>query len=178
RKLCRSICERKIMQDWLAATAQVNPQKTAIVFDGDTFTYRDLDHRVNVVAARMAEIGIQEGDHVGVLLPNCPEYIILIHALARLRAIMVPLNTRLTPDELTWQVERAHCKVVICKDDASSRVGNAVEVSDLILSSFESQLSLTRQPEFDLQSVQAIVFTSGTTGKPKGAQDRKSTRLN
>src|SRR5690606_19102344 len=75
-----------------------------------------------------------------------------------------------TPDELAWQVERAHCKVVICKDDASSRVGNAVEVSDLILSSFESQLSLTRQPEFDLQSVQAIVFTSGTTGKPKGAQ--------
>jgi O-succinylbenzoic acid--CoA ligase len=170
------------MQDWLAASARANPQKVALISDSHTWTYATLDWQVSETAARLAAVGVEHGQHVGVLLPNCVEYVLLVHALARLGAVLVPLNVRLTPDELNWQAQWADCVVVICNEDTAPKLAephaavSVIRVDGIVGAGLRPAPTAPRptlhadEAEFDLARVQSIVFTSGTTGRPKGAQ--------
>lgn len=176
------------MQDWLAASAAANPQKIALAAPGFDLTYADLHAQVNRVCARLLDAGMKRGDHLGVLLPNGVEFARLIHAAARLGLVLVPLNLRLTPEELTWQVAWADCAAVVCSDVTREKVqGIASAQIALIRAEAACDVRVPRKGdpwiaptqtdpiphekgEFDLDQAQSIVFTSGTTGKPKGAQ--------
>lgn len=170
------------MQDWLAASAAANPQKTALIADERTWTYADLNAQVADVTARLLDAGIKPGNHVGVLLPNCAEYVLLIHTLTRLGAVLVPLNMRLTADEIAWQVAWADCAAVICNGASQAKIRDVVPQAPMILAEHVCDVGAGLRPactrdamssndvELDLNQTQAIVFTSGTTGKPKGAQ--------
>src|SRR3990172_3880439 len=105
------------MQDWLSARVQASPHAVALVCGDNQWTYRELNASVAAYVARLIHCGIERGDRVGVLLPNDFEYVCLIHAIARIGAVIVPLNTRLTQTELAWQIEKTGCKRVICADD-------------------------------------------------------------
>ncbi len=175
------------MSDWLAAAAERTPGAPAVFeFPTDRGTgYRALNFWASLYAAWLAIAGVQRGDCVGLLANSSWQIVALIHALARLGAVLVPLNLRLTPDELLYQVEAAGCKMVLCD--------SANKLNALALRSAERKLFLTSAAtrdedisplpgletwtwqnhvdgEIDLDAVQSIVFTSGTTGKPKGAQ--------
>ncbi|NUM46637.1 MAG: o-succinylbenzoate--CoA ligase, partial [Anaerolineales bacterium] len=65
--------------------------------------------------------GVKRGGHVAVLMLNRPEYVFAIHALARLGAVLVPLNTRLTETELRWQADHADCTVVLCSKETEAQ---------------------------------------------------------
>lgn len=166
------------MSNWLAAAAKANPQKIALIAQDTRWTYTELHQRTVLLSQRLTAIGVKQGDHVGVLLSNCPEYVLLIHALARLDAVLVPLNTRLTADELLWQVQRAKCVKVICADSSKLAVlGDLVVLLDDLAaldltaaSAFSEQQFTADADSSALSRTQAIIFTSGTTGRPKGAQ--------
>lgn len=181
------------MQDWLSAQAAVNPDKTAIQ---GFCTYRQLNALVAQLAAQLATLHIKRGDHIAVYLPNSVEYVVTVHALIRLGAVIVPLNTRLTTDELHYQIGRAHCLVLLYhhQDD----MGNFPQLQLLQLGFTFAQVQVTPTmaqayfgivddslpppkpisadnsadyltSEIDLDAPLVIVYTSGTTGKPKGA---------
>jgi O-succinylbenzoic acid--CoA ligase len=176
------------MQDWLAASAAANPHKIALVADKRAWTYADLHEEVAGVCVRLRNAGVKSGDHVGVLLPNGVEYVLLIHALARLGALLVPLNVRLTADELTWQAAWADCAAVICNGATAEKTQGIASAQVIIIWADDvcdttgrgGSRTAPTQPHtvttsdskngIDLNRAQAIVFTSGTTGKPKGAQ--------
>ena len=90
--------------DWIAHHAGRRPTKLAIhdLQTGRKFTYADIDHRTDRLAAALARLGIAKGDRVGLLAPNCAEYFELQFACGRLGAIMLPLNWRLTVPELEY----------------------------------------------------------------------------
>ena len=171
------------MQDWLAVSASANPQKIALISDSHTWTYAALHQQVSETAARLMTQGVERGQHVGVLLPNCAEYVLLIHALARLGAVLVPLNIRLTAEETAWQVRWADCAVVIVNAVTREVLGSDAAVG-LRIVDVDELVGATRQVaptepsdelspngiDLDLNRIQSIVFTSGTAGKPKGAQ--------
>lgn len=151
-------------QDWLSLAGKRHGGKVALIYGERRWRYADLNRVAALMAACLVKMGLKRGDSVGVLLKNCPEYIFLIHAAARLGVILVTLNTRLTHDELAWQAEQADCKFVIGGGLAQSVTLEALMVGDVR----NSEAYLTG--EIDLDNVQAVVFTSGTTGQPKGAQ--------
>ena len=99
--------------DWLTSRVQASPQKTALIMGEQRWTYAELDPIVNGVCARLTDAGVKPGEFVGVLLPNGLAHVCLIHALARLGAVLVPLNLRLTAAELQWQIEHVGCKLVL-----------------------------------------------------------------
>ncbi len=99
--------------DWLTSRVQASPQKTALIISEQQWTYAELDSMVNSVCVRLQEAGVKPDNSSGVVMPNCLEYVCLIHALARLGAVLVPLNTRLTQAELTWQIEHVGCEMVL-----------------------------------------------------------------
>src|SRR5262245_12503665 len=98
----------KTMQtlDWLAHRAQISPRQVALIEGGRQWTYAELNQEVAVYAARLAAAEVRPGQHVATLLPNRAEYVFLIHALARLGAVLAPLNTRLAEAELRWQLQQ------------------------------------------------------------------------
>ena len=167
------------MQDWLAARAQASPQRTAIIEGGQEITYRALDALAARFAARLAAAGVQPGDRLAVLLPNSTVYAALIHAAARLGAVLVPLNMRLTADEIDWQLEKTAPRALVYDDAAARTAAQLAAPGRALLAARDlAEAGVQRQEagygrwatgEIRLDAPFAIVFTSGTTGRPKGA---------
>ena len=157
------------MQDWLDSRAQATPDKLALIIGEQRWPYSELNQMANATCARLLQEGVQAGDFVAVLLPNSLPYVCLVHALARLGAILVPLNTRLTPAELRWQVEHVGAKwLLVDKIDPELLIENCEQL-------VVNKTWLTPKPPFTIHhspftihNYQAVVFTSGTSGKPKG----------
>lgn len=173
----------RLTTDWLNKRASLSPDTAALLVDGRSYSFSQLDGLVSRLCHFMRETNVDSGDHVGMLAPNSLAAVACVFALARIGAILVPLNTRLTPQELAWQIERSDCSVVLYTSDLKEAAGLATRghIPTLTLPHRASELErvLTGYPtEFkpkatgDLASRQAIVFTSGTTGFPKGVMIR------
>lgn len=157
------------MLDWLAYRAQVSPAKTALIFGERQWTYGQLNAKTAQLAAQLAAAGVVPEQHVAVLLPNGPEFVIAIHALARLGAVMTPLNLRLTPAELRWQAKQAGCAVVLGVDATATTAALGVRPVNLQSLPAAADAEQWCSRPLNLEARQGIVFTSGTTGQPKGA---------
>lgn len=171
--------------DWAAYHADVRGDKVAIV-DLDTqeqVTYRDLDDRANRLASWLQESGVAKGDRVAVLTPNCPEVFEAAFACSKIGAICIPLNWRLTVPELEYILGDSTPKVLIFdqkfSDAAEQLIGLCRIPSSLLLDSEDpacayKQALAGATGEFQVvecthDDVAMIMYTSGTTGHPKGA---------
>jgi acyl-CoA synthetase (AMP-forming)/AMP-acid ligase II len=125
--------------------------------DGRTLSYRELDQHADAVAAGLAKQGVLEGDVVALVLPQLPEYFVAYVAAARLGAITAGVNTRLSAPERETVLSIAKPKVVIDTRDAVEELRDA------------GGDSRADEIDDDPDRPVAIVFTSGTTGTPKGA---------
>ncbi|MCP5095529.1 MAG: o-succinylbenzoate--CoA ligase [Chloroflexi bacterium] len=166
------------MTDWLAERTAVSPHTTALIIGEQQWTYRELNTAVSAHATHLHNNGIQPGSHLALLMPNSFATVCLIHAAARLGVVLVPLNTRLTTTELAWQLQQADATTLVV-DESFTKIGSELkEKANCQLLIANRQLSIGREPSsftihhspFTIHhSLQAIVFTSGTTGQPKGA---------
>lgn len=157
-----------MVHDWLTERARQTPQKLALVIEGRRWTYGELDTAVAHLAAHLHHQGIRPGNLIAALLPNSFAYVCLIHALPRLGAILVPLNTRLTPAELQWQIDHVGARWLVTDEENWS----IVNIQLLIVN--EETIATTKPLKIDhwplsIDNLQAIIFTSGTSGRPKGA---------
>ncbi len=157
---------------WLTERVRRSPGRVALVWEGREWSYGQLSREVEGYAARLAGLGVAPGQRVGVLLPNGPAYMCLVHALARLGAVLVPLNRRLTPAELSWQVAQAEGTLLIYDEQTAAQAealaAEGVVTRDVAALAGATDAIAPLHP-FSLDALQAIVFTSGTTGRPKGA---------
>jgi o-succinylbenzoate---CoA ligase len=163
-----------IPADWLRASAQANPQALALSCGERQVTYKELDRLVTSLAGYLRAKGIRPGQRVGVLLPNSLTYAALIHALMRLGATLVPLNSRLTSNELAWQIEQAAANW-LCHNPQTAAAPTLTEAGCRPIVVDETAFTYKPQAyidyaQFGPEQLQAILFTSGTAGRPKGAQ--------
>ncbi len=162
------------------------PNKLALVMGSRSCTWMELDRRVDRLANAFKASGLKKGDRVALLMANCPEYIELYFGISRAGMIAVPLNYRLTPQELTPLLSHARLALIIVgapfvghlaaiEATASQStirwlVGGAVLVGaedyEAVLAGAAADAVLSPSHETDTF---AIFFTSGTTGSPKGA---------
>ncbi len=178
---------------WVQRWADLHPKKCAVIFKDEKITYFELNDRANRASCWLQSLGIEKGDRVATMLNNCPEFIELFLACARLGAIFVPLNFRLAATELEYLLKNSRPRLfvfgqeftdIVKKLDVEntkpsvllSSVGKKhadAEILDYITASaaFDNQKPfLTRSlGPADPEEPQVIMYTSGTTGRPKGA---------
>ena len=181
----------QLLPDWLMRCAENRPAHLALSDGRTRWSFAELNTQVTQCARRLAAIGVDEGSHVALLAGNSLDFVVLVHALTRLRAVLVPLNTRLTHDELIWQIGDVEATLLICDAEHLERAFEiAQQVENVQLATFETSIrinkgetehnvimlsevgeseSCTLQTLIDLDATQAIMYTSGTTGMPKGA---------
>ncbi|GAB4451177.1 MAG: o-succinylbenzoate--CoA ligase [Anaerolineales bacterium] len=153
--------------DWLSERAAQTPNAPALEFMGQKWDYETLNHWVESLAVQLESRGIERRARVAIHLANQPVYVALIHVLARIGAVAVPLNIRLTEAEIELQIEQSQCSCLICDSELTVPV-KRILVSEL--SSTPPQLPPQERPLLEPHAVQGIFFTSGTSGFPKGAQ--------
>lgn len=158
--------------DWLVECASQKPNITALEFNSQTWTYSALNSWVGSLAALLESRGIKHGTRVAIHLNNQPAYVALIHTFARIGAVAVPFNTRLTQPELKWQIQQSQCEYLVCEQDFLLSGLELIGSEKRILvpeffSTPQPNPARTRSP-LKPDSVQGIFFTSGTTGFPKG----------
>jgi len=148
----------------------VHPERVAVKSAGGdvALSYAGLNELANRCAQGLVEAGVGAGDRVAIALGNEPLVLALYFAAAKLGAIFLPLNTRLAGPELAFQIADAGPRLVICGADVELDVAGQV----IGEAEFRSALpSRAREPELAPggEAPQVIMYTSGTTGVPKGA---------
>jgi O-succinylbenzoic acid--CoA ligase len=162
------------MPDWLRRRARLTPHRLALRAGSERLSFRELDQRVDLAAAELARRGVTAGSRVALLLGNGVPFAVLIHALARLRAVAVPLNARLAPPELAWQLGDCRATVLVCdapRIDAADAPGLIrLEAGAVAGASVERRPRVPADPEpgIEPQRTQGIIYTSATSGRPKG----------
>jgi fatty-acyl-CoA synthase len=181
------------LSDLIERNAAFTPDKPAIVFEGEILTYAAFAARIEQTAqALRGECGISRGDRVAILSLNRPDYLVLLYACARLGAMLVPLNWRLAVAEQLFILSDAGAKVLLLeqafaeilpalKKDLPGTGVIGLDFAPPHGSAFEAMLSQARgdgrNPHIDLSCPLLIVYTSGTTGRPKGAVLRQEALL-
>ncbi|HET9876332.1 MAG TPA: long-chain fatty acid--CoA ligase [Mycobacterium sp.] len=168
---------------WIARRAASGPRLPAITFDVHTWTYRTFADRIDRLAAELAAGGVARGDRVGYLGLNHPDFLVMLFAAGRIGATFVPLNWRLTAAELGYILRDAGVHTLLADaeraaviDPVRAEVGLQRSIALTPVPGWESLDDLLAEraplvvpihPEPD--EVAVIMYTSGTTGRPKGA---------
>lgn len=179
----------------LSENLKENPEKEALVFRDQRYTYRELGEKVDRLAEALLRLGIKKGDKVAVDLPNWPEFVFSFFAITRIGAVMVMVNTRYRASEVKhilkdsdsiavvipvefdgfkylpmieeMRPELPLLRHVIAVGEATEREAGVLSFADLLES---SSGRVVQEAEIDpLEDLALIMYTSGTTGTPKGA---------
>jgi fatty-acyl-CoA synthase len=178
---------------WVQRWSELHPDKTAVIFEGECISYASLHQRANKTSCWLQAVGIEKGDRVAVMLNNGIEFIEIFLACSRLGAIFVPLNFRVSARELDYYIRNSRPRLFIYAQTYGDIVGS-IDLKNILpplvlavvgeFSRHYSSLNYRnetaafdgRQPFItktlgpsDPEEPQVIMYTSGTTGKPKGA---------
>lgn len=171
--------------DWIAKWALYSPEQVAVkeFESGKSLTYYDLHRLANRLSHALTHTyGLESGDRIAVLADNCLEYILLFASAQKTGIVIVPLNYRLSPPEIHYMLENASPRLLICEekytDLVSSFPGREHHLAEWPLEQLAAFCSpvIHTEAEVFFPSVAIeedhpafILYTSGTTGFPKGA---------
>jgi fatty-acyl-CoA synthase len=152
------------------APASVDLDVPALSFADVTWSYGKLHRRVGTTAALLRAIGIERGDRVAVAAPNHPQTFALLFACARLGAILVPLNIRLSPAEMGYCLADCGARVLVASHELAATIDD-LAVETVVAPDSNAWVEARPVPSAVGSDADAvlIVYTSGTTGRPKGA---------
>lgn len=179
---------------WVQRWAELNPEKPAVIFEDKVICYQHLRDRTERTSCWLQSIGIEKGDRVAVMLNNCLEFLDIFLACSNLGAIFVPINFRITPSELDYFIKNCRPRLFVHGNNFTKQV-HSLDLESYLppmmvavvgrtepdtgkvfnynkkVQKFEGKrafLTKTLGPA-DPEEPHVIMYTSGTTGMPKGA---------
>ncbi|WP_270182473.1 fatty acid--CoA ligase family protein [Alkalihalobacillus sp. CinArs1] len=180
------------LSEQLKRAALSHPNKQAYIYEDEAVTYEQLDQKVSLFAANLAAEDINKGDHVALILGNSPEFLISYYGVLRAGAVVIPINPVYTPSEIGYLLHNGDVKAIVTLEQALplvegmagqlpgvnlvTYVGEGTDskvISNIKLKPFTSMVAEEGNPVPSLHTeeddVAVILYTSGTTGRPKGA---------
>jgi acyl-CoA synthetase (AMP-forming)/AMP-acid ligase II len=169
---------------FLAQNARNFPERFAVDCEGRTYTYGELNRAVNRLAHGLISLGIKKGEKVALFMKNSDYFMISFFAIAKIGAVVVPVNFRLMPDEIQYIFSQSDTVLVLFDSEFEDTIntakkGTGVEHAIIIGNSSKKENLLynnilshnENEPEVEIfeHDDLEILYTSGTTGRPKGA---------
>ncbi|MBB6450434.1 fatty-acyl-CoA synthase [Geomicrobium halophilum] len=175
--------------DWKRRAVKYYPDKIAVIDEGKQFTYKEFGERTDQLSAALKEAGIRQGDHVAVMLPNTHYMLESFYGICQLGAVMVPLNYRLSAEDLEYIINHSDAKMLIVDEEFSrpiEEIEGQLSLEQMITVSVPGQENnlegvdyeafiqkvpkgtLPPQVEIEENQLLTLNYTSGTTSKPKG----------
>lgn len=174
--------------EWISKRAIVAPEKPFLTDKNKTYNNRQFNRRVNQTAHALGRLGVNKGMRVALLMSNCSEFLEIFFACAKTGIIMVPLNFRLAVPELLYILRDSEPEVLIYSSEFAAKVadlraagadlhrtyrqGGKADTADPLFSDYVEGFEISEPVEIlgvDLCDPLFIMYTSGTTGDPKGA---------
>ncbi|NEO95240.1 MAG: acyl--CoA ligase [Moorea sp. SIO3G5] len=165
-----------MLENLLIQRLKENPEKTAIVYENLKISYQELYAQIRGFSYKLSSLGISEGDCIAIVLPNCPEFVVSFYAVAKLKAIALPLNHLFKGEEISYYISDSNAKVIITDkkraDLAHQIISKINQNIELIVVDGISPFSPTEKTKF-LDSSFSFAgnviyqYSSGSTGRPK-----------
>ena len=169
--------------DFLTVATAICPERDFMIFEGGRWSYERASENINRLAFALDELGMKKDDRIGIMSTNCPEYIETYFAVAKIGAIFVPLNYRAKADELEYMLNASETKILFVGEryldmvrDLQSGLPNLkqyvsidtpsegmLNYADLVGKDVEDEFFA----EIEDDDTTILMFTSGTTGRPK-----------
>lgn len=168
----------------LARNARRTPNKIAIKFEENVYTYEQFNNKVNQLANGLIEKGINKGDKVALMMKNSDLFALTFYAIMKAGGVAVPINFRLTEREVTYIINDSDSRAVFFDDEYGDIIEKAISNNSKIDFIVSKKVVTERQFTFDQIMIDnesepnvvveewddaEILYTSGTTGNPKGA---------
>jgi len=173
----------------LSQSAQIFADRPAIVYGGQTSTYARFNQRVNRLAKALRRLGVARGEHVAILMHNCPEMLEAIYACFKLGCAAVPLNFRLHPQEFAFIIDHSQATAVIVSAEFNEPLteirgqipgarhlitlagasGELLDYEALLAGELDRETDKWEDVDVEPDDAAWLFYTSGTTGMPKGA---------
>lgn len=180
--------EQRTIGTILADCARRHGERTYLTFGEDVYSYEDAERLSNRLAAALFELGIRAGDHVAIMMDNCPEYLWLVFALGKLGAVGVPINTAAKGAQLGYYLDDADCSYAVADSGYVDAISEAAAESGVVLRGLIAgadctpapgtpglhalleggEDAVTPQTAVSFSDPWLIMYTSGTTGPSKG----------
>lgn len=176
----------KNINDILKKQLAANKQKRAIVTEERTLTYEELDVYSSTIAANLQQkCSVQKGDRIAAVIGNRYHFPLLVFACMKLGAIMVPINVKLSPDEMEYILSHSDVKVIVSEGKYKNQFEKIKEINETSIPEPKNIFFIDRKDSFaqlidinyktlkssEIDEIEPafILYTSGTTGRPKGA---------
>jgi len=143
--------------DLLLAAADRDPDHEAVVFPGERVTYGDLAGRAMFAARSLAGLGLRAGGKVGILMPNCLEYVELLFGASLLGAVLVPINSRFAPRELGHVIRSGDLELVITSDMVVDHADYASRLREALPALRDAEAGATLR-QHDAPALRAVVL--------------------
>ena len=178
---------QKTVPELMAFRAGVQPDKAYLIFQDRQWTYREFHEETNRMADALRQLGVTKGQHVAILIPNSPEFLFCYFGAMKLGAAAVTINTLLKADELDYILNDSHAPILCTTPHYRKLLDpvweNLTKIKHLLLTGDEaptaypgarllSRMRADGNPNFQSEvlpeDIAAMLYTSGTTGHPKG----------
>jgi len=179
-----------ITTEFLYIATAICPERSFLVFEGKHLSFAQFNERVNILATALRRLDVRKGDRIGMLHVNCPQHVEAYFAAARIGAIFVPLNFRAKTDELAYMIGNAEAKVLLAGVRYLEMMGQILPELPSVKACISVDARLAEYPfyedlvnssdseetaaEIDDDDITVLMYTAGTTGRPKGVPLRHS----
>jgi fatty-acyl-CoA synthase len=175
-----------VLTDFLDRAAELYKDKIGVIADDRCFTYQQIKERVNQLSHGLHSLGIQKGDRVAYLASNTLEMLEGFYGIFQIGAVMVPMNIRLKPEDYLFILNHSEAKVLFVDQDFYhfiEPIKHRLETVEHIIVHYKRKnleevdydrwlhgfpTSDVNRPDIDEEDVCSLLYTSGTTGRPKG----------